>query len=94
MAEIGFGISPKTREERVGSLQYKHGDWFKHLPTVTAKTLFALAKQFERGGTEELENPYVFNAPDVVMAGGHQTLKVLGEPKDIIVEMKRRLFAA
>ncbi|MCK4255405.1 hypothetical protein KAX35_00840, partial [candidate division WOR-3 bacterium] len=76
------------------ALQYKHADWFKHLPSETAKTLFALARQFERGGTEELENPYVFDAPDVVKAGGHQALKVLGEPKDIIIEMKRRLFAA
>ncbi len=94
MAEIGFGVSPKSREERVEALQYKHADWFKHLPSETAKTLFALARQFERGGTEELENPYVFNAPDVVKAGGHQALKVLGGPKDIIIEMKRRLFAA
>jgi hypothetical protein len=67
--------------------------WFKDLPTVTANTLLALAGQFERGGTEELENPYVFNAPDVVKAGGHQALKILGQPKDVISEMKTRLFA-
>ncbi|HLA48890.1 MAG: hypothetical protein A3I04_07900 [Nitrospinae bacterium RIFCSPLOWO2_02_FULL_39_110] len=46
-----------------------------------------------RGGTEELENPYIFNAPDVVKAGGLNALKSLGEPKDIINEAKKRLFA-
>lgn len=93
LAEIGFGVAPKSRRERVEALHYKHHVWFKNLPPATANTLLALARQFERGGTEELENPYVFNAPDVVKAGGHQALKILGEPKDIIAEMKRRLFA-
>jgi len=53
------------------------------------------ARQFERGGTEELENPHVFNAPNVVKARGIQALRILGEPpKDIINETKERLFAA
>ena len=54
----------------------------------------ALASQFERGGSEELENPYVFDSPDVIKAGGLKALKALGAPKDIINETKRRLFAA
>lgn len=94
LAEIGFGVAPKSRKERVEALHYKHDAWFKGLPQATANTLLALAGQFERGGTEELENPYVFNAPDVLKAGSHQALKILGEPKDIISEMKTRLFAA
>ncbi len=94
LVEIGYAMAPKTRAERVGALKYKHGRWIKNLPPKTANTLVALAHQFERGGTEELENPYVFNAPDVVKAGGLEALKVLGEPKDIVNETKRRLFAA
>jgi type I restriction enzyme R subunit len=93
LAEIGFGVAPKSRKERVEALHYKHDAWFRSLPPQTANTLIALAGQFERGGTEELENPYVFNAPDVVKAGGYQSLKILGEPKDVISEMKTRLFA-
>ncbi len=43
------------------------------------------ARQFERSGTEELENPHVFNLPNVVKAGDIQALRILGEPtKDII----------
>lgn len=94
LSEIGYGMAPKSRHERVEALQYKHANWFKTLPRETANTLLALAKQFERGGTEELENPYVFNAPNVVRAGGLEALKVLGEPKEIIEETKKRLFAA
>jgi len=94
LAEIGFGMAPKSRKERVEALEYKHGDWFKTLPSKTAGTLLALAEQFERGGTEELENPYIFNAPDVVKAGGLAALKILGEPKEIINQTKERLFAA
>jgi len=94
LAELGYGITPKTRSERVLALKYKHAEWLDSLPEKTRETLFALAKQFEKGGTEELENPYVFSAPEVIKAGGLEALKVLGEPKDIIIETKRRLFAA
>jgi type I restriction enzyme R subunit len=94
LAEIGFGIAPKSRKQRLEALHYKHYAWFGSLHPATANTLLALARQFEDGGTEELENPYVFSAPDVVKAGGYEALKILGEPKDIIVEMKARLFAA
>ncbi len=93
LAEIGFGVAPKTRKERAEALHYKHDAWFRSLPKKTARTLLALAKQFEIGGTEELENSQVFNAPDVVKAGGLSALKILGEPKDIISETKERLFA-
>lgn len=94
LAEIGYGMAPKNRKERVLALSYKHRDWFNNLPEKTRSTLLALAKQFEKGGTEELENPHVFSAPEVKKAGGLAALKVLGEPKDIIIETKRRLFAA
>lgn len=75
------------------ALNYKHDAWFKSLSPETAKTLLTLIKHFEIGGTEELENPYVFNAPDVIKAGGLEALKTLGEPKDIINDAKKRLFA-
>ena len=52
------------------------------------------ARQFERDGTEELENPYVFNAPNVVKAGGIRALKILCDPKDIINGTKESLVEA
>ncbi|MEW6142844.1 MAG: DEAD/DEAH box helicase family protein [Chloroflexota bacterium] len=94
LSQIGYGTAPRTRKERVEALKYKHADWFKDLPPRTSSTLLALARQFARGGTEEMENPYVLSAPEVKKAGGLEALKVLGEPQDIIRETKRRLFAA
>ncbi len=93
LTQIAYGTAPKTRKERVEALQYKHADWFRRLPPQTGNTLIALAQQFVKGGTEELENPYVLSAPEVKKAGGLEALKTLGEPKDIILEIKKRLFA-
>ncbi|MEK7847207.1 MAG: type I restriction-modification enzyme R subunit C-terminal domain-containing protein, partial [Nitrospinota bacterium] len=93
LAEIGYGVAPKDRKGRVDALNYKHNNWLKSLPPKTANTILALAKQFERGGTEELENPRIFETSDVVKAGGLDALKVLGDPKDVINEAKKRLFA-
>jgi len=94
LAEIAFGIAPKSRKERVSALEYKFSEWFNSLPKEARATLLALAKQFEKGGTEELENRNVFDTPEVSRAGGLESLKILGEPKNIIYEVKRRLFAA
>jgi len=94
LTQIAYGMAPKTREERVEALRYKHADWFQSLPRQTGDTLIALAQQFAKGGTEELESPYVLSAPEVKKAGGLEALKVLGEPRDIISETKKRLFAA
>ena len=92
LAEIGFGVAPKSRKERVFALQYKYSDWFNNLPLNTRETLLALARQFEKGGIEELENHYIFEIPEVDKAGGLEALKLLGDPKDVILEVKRMLF--
>jgi len=94
LAEIGFGIAPRSRKERVFSFEYKNKDWLDGFPNETRNTLLALAKQFEKGGIEELENPHIFQIPEVVKGGGLKSLKLLGNPEDIIVETKRRLLAA
>lgn len=60
--------------------------------TIGEANLFCMIKI--TGGKEEPENPYVVNAPDVVKAGGLEALKILGEPKEIVFEIKKRLFAA
>lgn len=93
LAEVGYAVAPKKRKERVEALLYKHRDWLDNLPKETSCALLALAKQFEIGGTEEMENPHIFNAPAVRKAGGLKALKILGEPKEIISETKKRLFA-
>ncbi len=94
LGELGYGLAPRTRPDRADAFTYKHSSWLSELPAGTAATLKALACQFARAGTESLENPQVFEMPDVIRAGGLPALKTLGEPAEVLQETKERLFAA
>ncbi len=94
LAELGYGLAPRSREERVDAFGYKHRGWLAGLPRKSAATLKALAAQFQRGGTDGLENPQVFQTPEVVKAGGLAALKDLGKPADVLRETKERMFSA
>jgi type I restriction enzyme R subunit len=94
LAELGYGLAPRTRLERADAFTYKHHGWLAALPKEAMATLEALAAQFARAGTDGLENPQVFQTPEVVKAGGLGALKALGKPADVLRETKERLFAA
>jgi type I restriction enzyme R subunit len=94
LAELGWGLSPRTRNERVLAFTYKHEDWIQSLPKETVATIRAIADQFGRGGTEGLENPEIFQTPDVKSAGGLAALKLAGDPAVLFRETKTRMFAA
>jgi type I restriction enzyme R subunit len=94
LAELGYGLAPRTRAGRADAFNYKHAQWLARLPIPTATTLKALAAQFARTGTEGLENPQIFQTPAVMQAGGLEALKTLGQPAEILHETKERLFAA
>jgi type I restriction enzyme R subunit len=92
LAELGYGLAPRTREERAGAFAYKHAHWLAAMPTATAKTVQALIGQFARAGIEELENQQIFNTPSVKRAGGIRALASFGKPLDVLRETKERLF--
>lgn len=94
LGELGYGLAPKTRVERAGAFGYKHAGWLADLPQRAARTVRALANQFALAGTEGLENPTIFQTPDVVRAGGLPALKLVGKPADVLMETKHRMFAA
>jgi len=94
LAELGYGMAPKTRGERADAFAYKQEGWLKKMPAETGAVILALAGQFARAGTEGLENPAVFQTPEVVNAGGLAALKALGHPAEILLETKERMFAA
>ena len=94
LAELGYGLSPRTRAERADAFTYKNDAWLSTLPPATAETLKAMAAQFARTGTDGLENPHIFKIPEVVRAGGLAALKVLGEPAEILRGTKERMFKA
>ncbi|HNR14396.1 MAG TPA: DEAD/DEAH box helicase family protein [Thermodesulfobacteriota bacterium] len=94
LAELGWGMSPRTRHDRTLAFTYKHEDWMKSLSEHAAATIRAIASQFERGGTEGLENPQIFQTPEVKSAGGLAALRTAGNPRDLLMETKARMFAA
>ena len=94
LAELGYGLAPRTRAERVEAFGYKHAGWLAKLPETAAATLRVLAAQFGRAGTDGLENAHVFETPEVKRAGGLAALKILGRPADVLRETKQRIFAA
>jgi type I restriction enzyme R subunit len=94
LAELGWGMSPRTRRDRTLAFTYKHEDWMNALSGPAAATIRAIASQFERGGTEGLENPQIFQTPEVKAAGGLAALQATGNPRELLIETKTRMFAA
>ena len=94
LAELGWGLAPRTREERALAFTYKHEDWLNAMPAPAAATLRAIANQFRHGGTDDLENRHIFQTPEVKAAGGLDALKTVGKPADLLHETKARMFAA
>ncbi|MBI5725228.1 MAG: DEAD/DEAH box helicase family protein [Planctomycetes bacterium] len=94
LAELGWGMNPRTRHDRTMAFTYKHEDWINALPVQAAATIRAVASQFDRGGTEGLENPQIFQTPEVKTAGGLAALQAAGNPRELLRETKVRMFAA
>ena len=94
IASVGYGLDPKTKEDRALAFRYKQNDWLGRLPEKTRATVIAIADQFKHGGTDDLENNYLFQTPEVAAAGGIAALAAAGDPATLIRETKERIFAA
>lgn len=94
LADLAYGMAARSRAERAEAFSYKNGHWLSTMPSPTASTVQAIASQFARSGTDALENPLIFNTPEVHTAGGLPALKALGKPSDVLRETKERMFAA
>jgi type I restriction enzyme R subunit len=94
LGELGWGMNPRNRHERTMAFTYKHEDWINALPGKAPAAVRAIASQFERGGTDGLENPQIFQTPEVRSAGGLAALQTAGDPRALFLETKSRMFAA
>jgi type I restriction enzyme R subunit len=94
LADLGYGLAPRTREDRAFAFRYKHASWLESFPVPARATIEAIADQFALGGTEGLENPHIWQTPEVITAGGLKALQAAGEPKELLRETKERMFAA
>ena len=94
LADVGYGQASKTREDRAGAFEYKNRRWLARMPSPAANTVRAIASQFARGGTDNLENPQIFRTPEVANAGGISALEQYGPAARMVAETKRRMFTA
>jgi type I restriction enzyme R subunit len=94
LINICYGAEPQKRQVRAFSFSYKQRPWLDALPDETRAVILAIANQFVDGGTDAFENQYIFDAQAVRKAGGIPALKKGGNPKELMLETKRRIFAA
>lgn len=92
LAELTYGMEAKSRGERAASFTYKHRKWLHTFPEQASQVLTALAGQFEKGGIDELETPYVWDADEVRSAGGLNAIQAHDAAK-LVHETKVRLLA-
>lgn len=94
LSELGYNIPPKSRNERVAAFSYKNKNWLRGFPERTGKVLMSVARQFEKGGIEELETTNLFDEEEIVKNGGFDALAGLNiQPQVLIQETKSRLLA-
>ena len=94
LADVGYGQASKTRADRAGAFEYKNRRWLSRMPAAAANTVRAIASQFARGGTDNLENPEIFKTPEVANAGGISALEQYRPAARMVTETKQRMFRA
>ncbi|MGB3419256.1 MAG: DEAD/DEAH box helicase family protein [Dolichospermum sp.] len=90
LADIAYGVIPKTRKERGEAFLYKHADWLENMSAATKTAVEAFLQQFVSGGIEALESKHIFETPGLSLTA----LRNLGKkPRDVLREIKERIFA-
>lgn len=94
IATVGYGLDPKTKEDRATAFRYKQTAWLGGLPANARAAVIAIAEQFKYGGTDELENQNIWYTPEVAITGGLEALRSAGDAAALVRETKERIFAA
>ena len=95
LAALGYGSKARTRIDRHLAFKFKNEDWLdKAMPATAKAVILGLSGQFERLGTDALENPQIWRVPSIEKAGGMRALLALGKPAQALHQAKARLFGA
>ena len=97
LTAVTYGVKPRTRAERAAQLGRDPAtgpDWLVKLPQPSAKVIRAIARQFEKAGTEALETQELWNAGEVKAAQGLAALRQGGNPAELLRKTKEALFVA
>lgn len=95
LATAAYGVPARTRAQRaalVTDTARRAAPWLIRLPQPTATVIRAIARQFERGGTEALDSDQLFHTPEVEAAHGLAALRQGGEPSELLRLTRETLF--
>ncbi len=95
LADLVYEVTPKTQQQRFADFLNNNDGWLVAMPEQSANTLRALGEEFEKGGTEGLNNGELFNVQRIKSASGGSPFKALGligNPKDVVKDFKARIF--
>jgi len=93
LASLGYKAKPRTRLDRSLAFRYKSEPWLESLPSPARGVILGIAGQFEKNGTEALENREIWRIPSIQRAGGLDALRAIGKPLDALRDAKSRLFS-
>jgi type I restriction enzyme R subunit len=91
-AHHGYHAQALKRQQRGQGYLKQNQTWFDAMPTDTATVLKGFGHQFGLGGTDALETAALWDVPEISQAGGLVALKKLGQPAEVILQAKLRLF--
>jgi len=90
----GYKARALKRPERGELFILGNQQWFAGMERNAATVLKGFGKQFGLGGTDALESSNLWNVPEIKTAGGLDALKTVGQPAQVLLDAKGRLFAA
>jgi len=91
-AHHGYHAKALKRQERGRGYLDQNQTWFDTMPADTAIVLKGFGHQFGLGGTDALETSALWDVPEISRAGGLAALRKYGQPAQVILEAKGRLF--
>jgi type I restriction enzyme R subunit len=94
LAELGYAVKPRTRLDRSLSFRFKNESWLEAMPPSAKGVILGISGQFERSGTDALENREIWRVPSIQSVGGLAALRALGKPLNALQDAKTRLFSA
>lgn len=90
----GYKARALKRPERGELFVLGNQEWFAGMERNAATVLKGFGNQFALGGTDALESSNLWNVPEIQKAGGLDALRTLGNPAQVLLDAKGRLFAA
>ncbi|HMF12876.1 MAG TPA: type I restriction-modification enzyme R subunit C-terminal domain-containing protein [Gemmataceae bacterium] len=94
IASAAYGVEPMTRAERVARFGPPGPAWLADLPEPAGRVIRAVARQFEKAGTEALETLELWNVDEVKREKGIAALRQGGDAAELMRKTKEEIFAA